>query len=94
MQSLGPVMRRYALEADAVVTAADVSRGKPHPDLFLRAAERLRVAPERCIVIEDSDVGIESAGRAGMRALRFYDRPPPGSSEPAGGGSPQGPVSP
>jgi HAD superfamily hydrolase (TIGR01509 family) len=73
MKSLQPVMIRYALEADTVVTAADVRRGKPHPDLFLVAADRLGVPAECCLVIEDSDVGIESAQRAGMRAMRFYD---------------------
>ncbi|MCK4923699.1 MAG: HAD family hydrolase, partial [Spirochaetes bacterium] len=59
---------------DAVVTSEDVKRGKPNPDLFLCAAEKLELPPELCIVIEDSDVGIEAARNARMHALRFFDR--------------------
>ena len=72
--SVVPIVKEYGIEVDAVVTANDVKRGKPHPDLFLCAAERLGVAPEGCIVVEDSDAGIEAAKAAGMRAMRFYDR--------------------
>ena len=72
-KSIDPVMKRFGIVADAVVTSADVSRGKPHPDLFLKAAERLGLSPSHCIVIEDSDVGIEAAVNAGMKAMRFYD---------------------
>ena len=71
--SILPVMQRHAIEADAVVGAEDVARGKPNPDLFLRAAERLGVAPANCIVIEDSDAGIAAAKAAGMNALRYCD---------------------
>lgn len=52
---------------DAVLTAEDVERGKPEPDLFLAAAARLGVRPERCVVYEDSDLGLEAARRAGMQ---------------------------
>ena len=51
---------------DAVVTAEDTQRHKPEPDVFLEAARRLGVAPGRCRVYEDSDLGIEAARRAGM----------------------------
>jgi beta-phosphoglucomutase-like phosphatase (HAD superfamily) len=44
-------------------------RGKPHPDIFLEAARRLGVAPERCLVFEDAPLGVEAARRAGMRAI-------------------------
>jgi beta-phosphoglucomutase family hydrolase len=54
---------------DAVVGAADVARGKPNPDVFLKAAERCGVAPEHCIVFEDAPLGVEAARRAGMRAV-------------------------
>ena len=54
---------------DAVVGAADVARGKPHPDVFLLAAERCGVAPEHCIVFEDAPLGVEAARRAGMRCV-------------------------
>src|SRR4051812_16016293 len=43
--------------------------GKPEPDLFLEAARRLGVPPQRCIVFEDAPFGIEAARRAGMRAV-------------------------
>ena len=54
---------------EAVVGAADVARGKPHPDVFLLAAERCGVAPEHCIVFEDAPLGVEAARRAGMRCV-------------------------
>lgn len=54
---------------DAVVGAADVKRGKPEPDIFLLAAERLGVSPENCIVFEDAPLGVEAARRAGMRCI-------------------------
>jgi beta-phosphoglucomutase len=54
---------------DAVVGAADVKQGKPHPDVFLKAAEKLGVDPANCIVFEDAPMGVEAARRAGMRAV-------------------------
>jgi beta-phosphoglucomutase family hydrolase len=54
---------------DAVVGAADVAHGKPEPDVFLKAAELLGVAPEYCIVFEDAPLGVEAARRAGMRCV-------------------------
>jgi beta-phosphoglucomutase-like phosphatase (HAD superfamily) len=48
-----------------------VARGKPAPDLFLYAAERLATAPDRCLVIEDSPAGIDAARAAGMTAIGF-----------------------
>ena len=54
---------------DVIVTADDVTHGKPAPDLFLLAAERLGVAPADCIVYEDGDPGLEAARRAHMRAV-------------------------
>ena len=54
---------------DVIVTADDVVHGKPAPDIFLLAAERLGVAPTECIVYEDGDPGLEAAHRAGMRAV-------------------------
>ena len=54
---------------DAIVGAADVARGKPHPDVFLEAARRCGVAPEHCIVFEDAPLGVEAARRAGMRCI-------------------------
>jgi HAD superfamily hydrolase (TIGR01509 family) len=51
----------------AIKTAEDVVHGKPAPDLFLAAAAALGVPPDRCLVYEDSDLGLEAARRAGMR---------------------------
>jgi HAD superfamily hydrolase (TIGR01509 family) len=53
----------------AIITAEDVRRGKPDPEIFLLAAERLSVMPARCVVFEDSDLGLEGARRAGMTAV-------------------------
>lgn len=51
---------------DAIVTAEDTERHKPHPDVFLKAAELMGVVPGECLVFEDADLGVEAAGRAGM----------------------------
>ncbi len=72
-QSVLSLMQEYKIEVNTLVGAEDVQKGKPFPDLFLRAAERLDAAPENCIVIEDSDVGIQAAQAAGMKVMRFYD---------------------
>jgi beta-phosphoglucomutase-like phosphatase (HAD superfamily) len=53
----------------AILTAEDVRRGKPDPEIFLLAAERLGVKPARCVVYEDSDLGLEAGRRAGMRGI-------------------------
>ena len=53
----------------AIVAAEDVQRGKPDPQVFLLAAERLGAPPARCVVVEDAPAGIEAAHRAGMRAI-------------------------
>jgi HAD superfamily hydrolase (TIGR01509 family) len=54
-----------------IFSAAHVARGKPAPDLFLHAAERMGVAPQRCVVIEDSLPGVAAAVAAGMLAIGF-----------------------
>lgn len=54
---------------DVVVSAEDVQRGKPDPQVFLVAAERVAVPLARCIVVEDAPAGLEAAWRAGMRAI-------------------------
>ena len=53
---------------DTIVTAEDVTHGKPAPDIFLEAARRIGVEPQNCQVFEDSDAGLEAANRAGMIA--------------------------
>lgn len=54
---------------DAIVTAEDVSLGKPHPEVFLTAAARLGRPPERCVVFEDAHVGIAAARAGGMKVV-------------------------
>jgi beta-phosphoglucomutase family hydrolase len=53
----------------AIVTAEDVSHGKPDPEVFLKAGSRLGLHPENCVVFEDALVGIEAAHRGGMRVV-------------------------
>lgn len=54
---------------DAVVCGTDVTHGKPDPEVFLKGAALLGVAPHRCIVIEDAFAGIEAARRGGMKVV-------------------------
>ena len=62
------------LDRFEVVVGGDmVTNGKPHPDIFLKAAEALSVAPEECIVVEDSPTGIRAAYAAGMKAVLVPD---------------------
>jgi beta-phosphoglucomutase len=54
---------------EAIVSAENVTAGKPDPQVFLEAAGKLGVSPSRCIVVEDAAAGIEAARRAGMRTV-------------------------
>lgn len=57
-------------------SATEVERGKPYPDIFLLAAERMGITPSRCVVVEDSVPGVQAGVRAGMAVLgyaRFSD---------------------
>ncbi|MEV6024654.1 HAD family hydrolase [Streptomyces sp. NPDC052036] len=54
-----------------IFSSQDVGRGKPAPDLFLYAAERMGTVPERCVVVEDSPLGVQAAVAAGMDVLGF-----------------------
>lgn len=56
---------------ETLVCAGDYENAKPHPEPFLLAAKRLGVAPEDCIVFEDTDMGIEAATAAGMASVRI-----------------------
>lgn len=64
---------------EATVSSEEVARGKPAPDVFLEAARRLGLPPERCAAIEDSGNGIRAAHAAGMRVVAIPNRryPPP-----------------
>jgi HAD superfamily hydrolase (TIGR01509 family) len=79
----------YDLLAPNIFSASQVERGKPAPDIFLFAADRMRVAPQQCLVIEDSMPGIAGARAAGMTVLGFHGgshcRPGHGDTLRAGG---------
>jgi HAD superfamily hydrolase (TIGR01509 family) len=62
-----------ANEVDVVICAEDVKIGKPHPEPFLMAAEKLGVTPSRCLVFEDAEFGIRSATSAGMDWIRVTE---------------------
>ena len=68
--SLGVTGLRARFEG-RIFSAYQVARGKPHPDLFLFAAEAMGVAPGTCVVIEDSPLGVTGAKAAGMAVLGF-----------------------
>jgi HAD superfamily hydrolase (TIGR01509 family) len=59
-----------------VVTSSDVAHAKPAPDLYLLAAERLGIAPEFCIALEDSEYGVRAASSAGLRVIQVPDLVP------------------
>jgi len=61
----------YERFAGRIFSADDVAVGKPAPDLFLYAAERMAADPAGCVVVEDSRPGVEAARAAGMRVLAF-----------------------
>ena len=63
--SLGNLRRFFV----ATISGSDIQRGKPNPEIFLRAAELLKVAPAECWVIEDSKPGVAAAQAAGMRVI-------------------------
>jgi HAD superfamily hydrolase (TIGR01509 family) len=58
----------------ATVSSEEVAHGKPAPDVYLEAARRLAVAPERCAAVEDSESGIRAAKAAGMRVVAIPNR--------------------
>ena len=58
---------------DCIVTACDVAKGKPAPDVYLEVARRLDVEPENCLVFEDVPMGILSGKNAGMQVCAVRD---------------------
>ncbi|MAY75682.1 MAG: hypothetical protein CMJ31_13390 [Phycisphaerae bacterium] len=61
---------------ERIFSADDIATPKPAPDLFLHAAEAMGVAPDRCVVVEDSPSGIVAARAAGMRCVAYVDVTP------------------
>lgn len=70
-RNVAAVLQATDLKAymSTIVCAEDVERGKPYPDPFLLAAQRLSVPADHCIVIEDAPAGLEGARRAGMKTI-------------------------
>lgn len=62
---------------DAAVTGADIAKGKPDPQIFLMAAEKMSIEPRSCVVFEDAVLGVEAAKRADMRCVGIdrYGKP-------------------
>lgn len=62
---------------DVIITGNDVTKGKPDPQVFLMAAEKMGVEPEGCVVFEDAVLGVEAAKRAGMKCVGIdrYGKP-------------------
>jgi HAD superfamily hydrolase (TIGR01509 family) len=73
--SARPFLARHGLTAffETVVTGEEVARGKPHPDIYLRAAEKLGIPADACLVIEDALSGIAAAKAAKMRVAAIPD---------------------
>jgi HAD superfamily hydrolase (TIGR01509 family) len=82
-ERIDAVLRRIELAAlfEATVSSEEVARGKPAPDVYVEAARRLDVAPEKCAAIEDSASGIRAARAAGMRVIAYPNRHYPPSAE-------------
>jgi HAD superfamily hydrolase (TIGR01509 family) len=58
---------------DVIITSCDVNKGKPEPDVFLKAAELMNLSPETCLVFEDTHAGVLGAKAAGMDVTAIYD---------------------
>ena len=56
---------------DAVISGEHCEKGKPDPEIFLKAAAALEIAPEKCVVIEDSESGVQAAKAAGMGCIGY-----------------------
>lgn len=63
---------------DAIVSGTEVTKGKPDPQVFLMAAERIGMPTGRCVVVEDATLGVEAAVRAGMRCIGIDRHRDPG----------------
>ena len=74
--SARPLLDRTGIRSlfSVVITGDEVQQGKPHPDIYLRAAKKLGISPEACLVIEDSLAGIAAGKAANMRVAAIPDR--------------------
>lgn len=69
------ILKRVGLDDvfDAVSDGTNITKSKPDPEVFLKAAEYIALAPEDCLVVEDAVAGIEAAKRGGMKAAGIGD---------------------
>ena len=72
---IGLILSRLGISEyfDSITSGNDVKRGKPSPDIFLLAAERIGAEPSECLVVEDSENGVKAAKSAGMKALGYVN---------------------
>ena len=75
-EKIGIILKKFRLEKafDAVVSGVDVKRGKPDPDIFLKAAESISAEPKKCVVLEDARNGVMAAKSAGMRCIGVHNQ--------------------
>ena len=74
-QLIRPFLQRHEIEQffDFIVTGEQVENGKPHPDIYLKAAAGVQTAPADCLVIEDALAGLQSGRAAGARTVALPD---------------------
>ena len=74
--SARPFLDRHQLTGffEVIVTGEEVKRGKPAPDIYLRTGDKLRIAPDKCLVVEDALAGVAAAKAAKMRVAAIPDR--------------------
>ena len=79
------ILQRVGLDTwfDAVIDGNQITRSKPDPEVFLRAAQALGFPPARCLVVEDADAGVEAALRGGFPLRRHWARCPESQRHPA-----------
>lgn len=68
-ERLGRTLARAGLRFEITIAGDEIEHGKPAPDMFLEAARRMRLPPERCVVVEDSPPGVAAGRAAGMPTL-------------------------
>ncbi|HEU0207409.1 MAG TPA: HAD family phosphatase [Candidatus Udaeobacter sp.] len=75
-RSARPFLERTGIKSsfDVIVTGDEIERGKPHPDIYLRTAEKLSIAAGACLVIEDALYGVAAGRAANMRVAAIPDR--------------------
>lgn len=78
---MSAVLDRFKIRKyfQVTVTEDEVTESKPNPEIYLKAAQKLKIDPGDCIVIEDTDSGIQSATDAGMKCLLYTKYTAPGN---------------